>query len=194
MSIESVPIRATIKFGGITVKTPYILSFSVLKTRNTKTTFNARLKILSHNLSNISRNEITISAGKLNNERLIFTGYILTAKPSPCFDDPNYTILMLSGADILYRLDGEKYTRRQIDHKSRWAIIEGVQRKSPKSSRFQLVNKPIDVTSDDAKNDNEKDSTTDYTSMNKISRSTTNVSVNPVVLRVSSAKLVDGGQ
>ena len=44
MSIKSVPIRATIDFGGVSIVTPYILSFNVTKTRNSKSTFSASLK------------------------------------------------------------------------------------------------------------------------------------------------------
>lgn len=138
MSITSVPIRATISFGGLSVSTPYILSFNVTKTRNSKSTFSASLKVLSSELSSLSDNKVTIIAGEQGNEKLIFTGFILSKRPSIAFDDPNYTVLNISGSDALYRLEGEKYTRRKIDEKNRWAIIEGLESRPYKGSRFDL--------------------------------------------------------
>jgi len=156
MAIQDVPIRATIQFGGVTVETPYILSFSVTKTRNSKSTFSASLKIPSWQLSSIIGNELTISAGTRSNEILIFTGYILSSRPSICFDDPNFTILNVSGSDILYVLEGEKYTRRQIDSKAKWAVIDSVTRKSEKGGQFEINYIPVQtvdmgVISDEAK-------------------------------------------
>jgi hypothetical protein len=149
MSIERVPIRATIVFGGVSVSTPYILSFNVTKTRNSKSTFSASVKILSYSLDNINDNSTKIYAGEKGNERLIFTGFILSSRPSICFDDPNYTVLNISGSDILYRLEGEKYTRRQMDSKAKWAIIDSVIRAAEKGSQFALVNENVQFNSPD---------------------------------------------
>ena len=90
-----------------------------------------------------------IYAGERDKEFKIFTGYVLSTRPSICFDDPNYTILNVSGSDILYKLEGEKYTRRVIASKARWAVIEDVIRKSEKGSHFQLVNTPLQIISPD---------------------------------------------
>lgn len=149
MSIKSVPIRATIDFGGVSIVTPYILSFNVTKTRNSKSTFSASLKIKSTLLNNIESNLLVIYAGERDKEFKIFTGYVLSTRPSICFDDPNYTILNVSGSDILYKLEGEKYTRRVIASKARWAVIEDVIRKAEKGSHFQLVNTPLQIISPD---------------------------------------------
>lgn len=149
MSITSIPIRAVITFGGLSVATPYILSFNVTKTRNSKSTFSASLKVLSSDLRSMTSNLLTISAGEEGNLHKIFTGYILSTRPSICFDDPNYTILNLAGSDILYKLEGEKYTRRVISSKSRWAVIEDVVRKAEKGSQFQLTNKPMQIIDQD---------------------------------------------
>lgn len=145
MSITSVPIRATIDFGGVSISTPYILSFNVTKTRNSKSTFSASLKIRSDLLNDINNNKVEIYAGEKSREYKIFTGYVLSTRPSICFDDPNYTILNISGSDILYKLEGEKYTRRVIASKARWAVIEDVIRKAEKGSQFQLVNMPLQI-------------------------------------------------
>lgn len=150
MSITSVKIRATISFGGISVSTPYILSFNVTKTRNSKSTFSASLKISSELLGGMNGNEVTIRAGSGGGSTpLIFTGYILSTRPSICFDDPNYTILNISGADILYKLEGQKYTRRQTSSKIKWASIESVTRRAVKGGKFQLVQAPVQLIEED---------------------------------------------
>lgn len=160
MAIKSVPIRATITFGGISVRTPYILSFNVTKTRNAKSTFSASLKILSSSLKSMTDNVVSIKAGEKGAETDIFTGYILSSRPSICFDDPSYTILSISGADALYLLEGEKYTRRQVSSKTKWAIIDGVTRKATKGGQFEMNYLPVQIvdqnmiSADETKNKN----------------------------------------
>jgi hypothetical protein len=156
MSIQSVPIRATISFGGLSVSTPYILSFNVTKTRNAKSTFSASLKIESSILSSLSSNIISIKAGEKGRLIDIFTGYILSSRPSICFDDPNYTVLNISGADALYLLEGEKYTRRQINSKTKWAIIDGVTREATKGGQFEINYLPVQVVDQDMISKDEK--------------------------------------
>jgi hypothetical protein len=140
MTIDRVPIRATIHIGNIKIKTPYILSFNVNKARNTKSTFSASLKVRDSNLSNITNNNIIIKAGTAHSLKTIFTGYVLNSTASPCWDDPNYVVLNVSGSDILYRLENERFTRRQTTTKTTWATITGIQRKGAKSGLFKLVN------------------------------------------------------
>lgn len=164
MAIKRVRIRATISFGGISVSTPYILSFNVTKTRNSKSTFSASLKVLSSELRSINNNEVEIYAGEKGRERKIFTGFILSSRPSICFDDPNYTILNISGSDILYRLEGEKYTRRQMDSKARWAVIESVVRPAEKGGQFALVNANVQYTDPDVTSSIEKKNKSNNTS------------------------------
>ena len=149
MSIQSVPIRAIINFGGVTVVTPYVLSFNVTKVRNSKATFSASLKIRSDRIDNIDDNLITIRAGEKGKENKIFTGYVLSTRPSICFEDPNYTILNISGSDILYKLEGEKFTRRVIASEARWAVIESVEKKAEKGSQFHLVNRAVMIIDQD---------------------------------------------
>jgi len=156
MSIKSVPIRATVTFGGLTVSTPYVLSFNVTKTRNSKSTFSASLKVKAEDLSSLTDNTVTISAGEKGSLIKIFTGFILSSRPSICFDDPNYTVLNISGSDILFRLEGEKYTRRQMDSRSRWAIIDSVIRQAEKGSQFALVNANVQFNDDDITGNTEK--------------------------------------
>ena len=148
MSIKKVPIRAEIMVGKIVVVTPYVLSFSVNKNRNSKSTFQASLKIPGYDLTNIQDNTITIRAGEKDKLQLIFTGYVLNSTPSPCWDDPTYIILNISGSDILHRLENERYTRRQITANNKWAVITGVQRVAPKSGHFRLVNYDVLIPTD----------------------------------------------
>lgn len=157
MSIVIQKIRAIIYIGGLVVKTPYILSFNVTKKRNTVSTFSASLKIHSNDLNNFVDSEVVIFAGEEGRLKRIFTGYILNTKPSPCWDDPNYVILNISGSDALYKLQGQKYTRRQITSKHKWAVITGVQRKAPKGNQFRLANTEVLIPTDgDIKTDFQK--------------------------------------
>lgn len=192
MSIERVQIRARVIFGGMTIATPYILSFNVTKTRNSKSTFSASLKVLSSDLSSISDNKVEIYAGEKGREIKIFTGYILSSRPSICFDDPNYTILNISGSDVLYRLEGEKYTRRQMDSKSRWAIIESVVRAAEKGGQFALVNTGVQFTDQDVTSNNEKknksNNTSDLNAFGVTNLSSSDMSLN---FQFSAITLVD---
>ena len=192
MSIERVQIRAKISFGGLSISTPYILSFNVTKTRNSKSTFSASLKVISSDLNDIKNNEVEIRAGEKGRENLIFTGYILSSRPSICFDDPNYTILNISGSDILYRLEGEKYTRRQMDSKARWAIIESVVRSAEKGGQFALVNANVQFTDQDVTSDTEKknksNNTSDLNSFGVTNVSSSDMSLN---FQFSAITLVD---
>jgi len=159
MAIQEQHIRATITLGTISVETPYVLSFSVNKVRNGKSTFSASLKVDARELKHLTDNKVVIYAGTKNHQNKIFTGYILNSTPSPCWDDPKYVVLNISGSDILYRLENERYTRRQTSASSRWAIITGVQRKAPKGSKFKLVKENVllptdgDIATDDQKSD-----------------------------------------
>jgi hypothetical protein len=133
-----------------------VLSFNVTKTRNSKSTFSASLKVKAEDLSSLDDNTVTISAGEKGSLIKIFTGFILSSRPSICFDDPNYTVLNISGSDILFRLEGEKYTRRQMDSRSRWAIIDSVIRQAEKGSQFALVNANVQFNDDDITGNTEK--------------------------------------
>ena len=158
MVLSTVAVRARIILGNLSVSTPFVLSFSVKKERNQKSTFNASLKIISSDLNNLGGSDVEIYAGTSDNMNKIFTGFILQSDPTPCWEDPKYVILNIIGADILYRLEQEKYTRLQESSKSKWALITGINRPAPKGSQFKLVNhellKPTDGdhTTDDQKN------------------------------------------
>jgi hypothetical protein len=146
MGIEVTAIRAKVTFGTVVVETPYILSFGVSKSRNSSSTFNAAVKILTDDLGNITDNNIVIEAGVLDDLNTIFTGYVLRTAPSPCWEDPNYVTLNISGSDILYRLQNEKYTRRQIAKQNKWAAIDSVTKKADKGAQFKLINSEVLVT------------------------------------------------
>jgi hypothetical protein len=49
-------------------------------------------------------------------------------------------VLNVSGSDVLYRLENERFTRRQTTSKTTWATITGLHRKGPKTGLFRLVN------------------------------------------------------
>ena len=159
--INSVPIRATVTIGNKSVSTPYVLSFSVNKVRNSISTFQASLKMHIDDITAISNNKVVITAGSEGKERVIFTGYNLSSQPTPSWDDPGYVVLNISGKDILHRLEKEKYTRRQIFERNKWALITGLERRAIKGAQFELVNQEtMTSTGGDFKNDFEKNNQT----------------------------------
>ena len=138
MTIDMTKIRAKIQIGSVSIVTPYILSFNVTKTRGAVSTFSASLKVEASDMANnLSGKAITIAAGEDSANTLIFTGMVKKATISPCWDDPSYVLLSISGEDILSYLKGKKYTRRCRSSKSSWTSITGVTRRGLKSSKFK---------------------------------------------------------
>ena len=157
-TLTPIPIRARITFPDdeFEVETPYILSFNVSKTRNSPSSFNASVKVKGDTLNRLTSNLIIIEAGELDALKKIFTGYILQATPSPCWEDPTYVILNISGSDILHRMQGEKFTRRQITSFNKWALITGVAQKTKKGAQFMLANKQTLNSTEDFQTDEQK--------------------------------------
>ena len=143
MAIERKKIRAKVSIGVIAVETPYILSFNVRKSRGQPSTFDCSLKVKSNTGANLIGDSIKISAGVDNASDTIFTGIIRKVTISPCFDDPEYVIMNLSGADVLSLLQGKKFTRRCIGQKTSWVSINSVSRKGLKSGKFKYVKEPV---------------------------------------------------
>ena len=135
MSITTVPVRATVTVGGLVVSTPYVQSFTVSKTRGQISTCDLSLKVKFDELS--TTGGITIEAGTKGNLKTIFKGVVKKATVSPCWDDPSYVIINISGMDVLYKLEGKKYTRRCRTHQSSWVAINSVVRPGLRSGKFQ---------------------------------------------------------
>jgi hypothetical protein len=151
MAIERVKIRATVEVGDLSVSTPYIQSFNVRKQRGQVSTFDASLKVSHDEVSSaITGGAVVISAGEDTASDTIFTGICRSAKISPCYDDPKYVILSISGADQMSLLQGKKYTRRCRSSRSTWVAITGVVREGLKSGKFAYTNEPT-IEVDDGK-------------------------------------------
>lgn len=147
MSIEMVKCRATVSIGGVSVSTPFVQSFNVRKQRGQVSTFDASLKVNGDSVgSGLTGGSVVIRAGANGSQNTIFTGICRQAKVSPCFDDPAYVILSISGADALSLLHGKKYTRRCRETLSAWVGITGVVREGLKSGRFTYHNEPTIIT------------------------------------------------
>ena len=142
MGITRVKCRAQVSIGGLTVSTPFVQSFNVRKQRGQVSTFDASLKIPSGTAGNLAGGDVVIKAGEGSANKTIFNGICRAAKVSPCFDDPSFVILSVSGADVLSYLQGKKFTRRCIATKSTWCAITGVNRKGLKSGKFAFNNEP----------------------------------------------------
>jgi len=157
MAIDQVKVRATISIGGLSVSTPYIQSFNVTKTRGQPSTFSASMKVGHDQVSGtITGDSVRIRAGADGSLKQIFTGICKQAKISPCWDDPYYVILSISGADVLSLLAGKKYTRRCRATRSTWVNIQSVVRPGLKSGKFAYVNAPTIEFDDGVVNDEQQ--------------------------------------
>lgn len=156
MSITQVKVRARITIGtSLTVETPYILSFNVSKVRGQISTFDASLKILGTAVTrSISGDHIKIYAGANLANNVIFSGIVKVIKVSPCWDDPQYVFMNVSGEDILSILRGKKYTRRSTATTASWISIDGVSRRGLRSGKFKarVINK-IDLINSDTQHE-----------------------------------------
>jgi hypothetical protein len=139
MSIKQIPIRAKIEVAGATVETPYVLSFNVHRRRGSPATFDASVKVKG-GLSGVGSagGGIVISAGSGGVSK-IFTGIVRAAKITPCWDDPSYVNVTLSGDDTLSLLKGKKYSRRCRGTKATFCIITDVTRSGLKSGKFATL-------------------------------------------------------
>jgi len=137
MTIQLVPIRATITIGALTVSTPYIQSFNVRKTRGQISSFDASLKVDHGAITGSNMGGfVTISAGSSGQSK-IYTGILKKSTVSPCWDDPGYVLLNISGTDVLSHLQGKKYTRRCRATKSTWISIDSVTREGLRDGKFK---------------------------------------------------------
>ena len=136
MAITQVKCRAEVNVGGITVRTPYVQSFNVRRQRGQVSTFDASLKVPAGTAGGLAGGDVVIRAGEGSASNTVFTGICRSAKVSPCFDDPHYVILSISGADKLSLLQGKKFTRRCRSTASAWASITSIVRGGLKSGKF----------------------------------------------------------
>ena len=146
MGLEVIHIRASIKFieSGLSVDTPYIKSFNVTRNRGAMSTFTASLKVDTEVIGQI-RGQVTIYSGPEGSLNKIFTGYVKTAAPSPCWDDPNYFIVNVSGVDALYKLNNRRFTRRQVYSDTMWALLTQVNSRGKRTGRLKYTNKEPQV-------------------------------------------------
>jgi len=137
MAIGYVRVRATIVTSDFTVSTPHIMSIDVTRTRGQVGVFSASVKVPKTTTIS-SSGSIVIWAGTVGNIRRIFTGYIRKIRIQPAFDDPNFILVRLDGADVLDRLTNTKFTRREAISDKVWAVVTGVQRQVPPDEYVQF--------------------------------------------------------
>ena len=152
MAIDRIKVRAKIVIGNLIVQTGEghadVMSFNVTKSRRTSSTFSASLKVPAGAITgNLTGSNVRIMAtGEVSSGEVlidedsdtIFNGVVRSVKINPCFDDPYYVILAISGSDVLSFLRGKKYTRRCRATKSSWVAINSVNRKKLKSGKFEV--------------------------------------------------------
>ncbi len=137
--LKLVPVRATVRVGGLSVSTPFVTSFNVNRSRGQVSTFSATLKVHYSHISNAVGGDITISAGPAGAETKIFTGICRSSNVTPCRDDPAYVLLTISGNDILSELKNKKITRRCKSSAATWVEITGVVRPGLKSGKLAYM-------------------------------------------------------
>ena len=138
--IKQVKVRASVKVGGATVVTPYILSFSVNLARGQVGTCSAKLKMSGSQIESISSGSSTaiqVKAGADLASNTIFSGEVTGMGINPCWDDPLYTIVDITAQDWLSLLQGKKYTRRVTAQRSSWVSIDSVTRKGLRDGKFK---------------------------------------------------------
>lgn len=140
--IKTIKIRAKIEGDKFSVQTPYIHQFSVTKRRGQMSSFSAVLKISPIEAKDVG-GDIVIHSGVEGSMEKIFTGIITRAVVSPCWDDPSYIMLNISGYDCLYKIKDVKYSRRLSDSRISWATIDGVVNRRLKSGKFKYANESI---------------------------------------------------
>ena len=113
VQMSEVKIRAKVIFGGTTIETPYIRSFSVNRARGQlSATFSASLRVPAGTSIDGISSEVVISAGRDSPTNTIFTGYVHNITISPSREDSSFVIVDISGQDAMHRLQGQRYTRR----------------------------------------------------------------------------------
>ncbi|HEC66289.1 MAG TPA: hypothetical protein ENI23_13450 [bacterium] len=112
VGIELEKVRATIKFGGVEVKTPFVKSYTINRSRTRPTvTFGASIEIRA-GTTFVPGTDLEIFAGLQNDEKLRFTGMIRTITTSPSPDKAGYWMLNMQGADRFIELENKKFSRR----------------------------------------------------------------------------------
>jgi len=133
MTIELIPIRATIKVNSLSVSTPYIQSFNIRLARGQLSSFDASLKVRGYELDSLAGGKVEFWAPSL-----IYTGIVKKATISPCWDDPGYVLLNISGTDVLSLLQGKKFSRRCTASSATWVSIDGVVREGLRTGKLDF--------------------------------------------------------
>ena len=141
--IEMVKIRAKISIGTLSVETPFIQSFNVSKTRGQSSTFSASIKIHGDDNSSLVGDQVEIYAGTKLGITKIFSGMVKKASITPCWDDPSYVIINMTGTDVLSLLEGKQFTRRCKATKASWVTIQSVARRGLKSGKFKYKKEDV---------------------------------------------------
>lgn len=194
MSIELVKIRATISIGNsLNVSTPFIQSFNVRKSRGQLSSFDASLKVRHEEVSGSNvGGEVVIRAGSSSKQTTIYTGILKKSTVSPCWDDPGYVFLNISGTDVLSLLQGKNYTRRCRSTKSTWVSITGVSRHGLRDGRFDPEIGALKFDGGDSFNRKQfgDSPSQDKRTTNEVPKSSTNL---PILVTISLVPDIDGG-
>jgi len=158
MSIKLIKVRASVVFGSVTVKTPFVLSFNVMKVRNKICTFSASLKVEKNSLGSSNSGMVKISAGE-DHPKIIFTGILRHMSVAPCWDDPGYVVVNISGEDATSLLRGKSFSRRARGTKSVWATIDSVNRTGLRDGKWAYETGTVTLSPDAIVSENKQGTT-----------------------------------
>ena len=132
VGLELEKIRATVVLGGREIKTPFVQSFSINKSRATLHNSASVSVELRAGTTFIAGQDVEIHAGLKDKEKLEFTGQVMTLTVTPSADKAGYYIINLQASDKMIELENCRFSRRlRSDGFSAFVSIDGGPRNRP---------------------------------------------------------------
>lgn len=126
LNITNEKVRATVKFGGLEIKTPYVKAFNTTRTRPKPSASYSLTVEVRMGVSFTMGADLEIFAGLKDDEKHRFTGIIVTVNSQPNYDKAGYYTLQISGYDRMGLLENKTFSRRlRSDGFSMFASIDG---------------------------------------------------------------------
>jgi hypothetical protein len=120
-------VRAEVYLGAqLLAKTPFVLNFTVNKSRTQlSTTASVTLELLAGTSFPLGE-QLKIKAGLRGSLKDIFAGEINTTRVDPSFGKPSYYKLTMTASGVLSKLEGKKFSRRlRSDGQGMFCLITG---------------------------------------------------------------------
>ena len=167
VGLEIEKIRAIVVLGGKQIRTPFVLSFSVSKTRaQLHNSASVSVEVQS-GTTFISGQDIEIRAGLKDNEDQIFTGQVRTLTVTPSADKAGYYVLNIQAADKFIDLENCRFSRRlRSDGFAAFVSIDGGPKNRP--SKGFSIDKRVRGGKHQWTSSNPSPSTSEHTKLTKM--------------------------